>query len=340
MEQIAFIIGNTYLYWNTIIMVLAVLASVCVFLSLWLLKGKNPASILVVPLAAGLSVVLARMVYWYFRPEGNALRTLIPDLLVPGEMALSGVFAGCFLAALLIRAFRLTDNLPELLDCICLAGGAGIAVGRLASFFGVSDRGMMMPVSVGLPWASIISNPVTGVAENRLATFLLQAIVTGLITLVLLGLFLSKKNFRRDGDITLIFLQCYGAAQVILDSTRYDSLYFRSNGFVSVVQVLGALAVALAMITFAWRMVYAGGWKKWYPVLWVTQLACFGLAGYMEYHVQRHGNEAVFAYSVMGIALMVIVALTLISRSLAMRLETQRKEQLFRMTDAHGTSEI
>ena len=340
-EQIAFIIGNTYIYWNSIVIVLAAIVAVFSFLALWIPRGKQyAAAIVMVPLAAVLSVMLARLAYCYFRPEGSMQRMTVLDFLKPGEMALFGVFAGCLLAALLVRLIRLTDDLPALTDCLCLAGGAGIAVGRLASFFDVSNRGMVMSSYLGLPWACMVSNPVTGMTENRLATFFIQAIVTGLITVVLLVFYLTKKDRIRGGDAALLFLQCYGAAQVILDSTRYDSLHFRSNGFVSVVQVLGALAAALAAIVFAARMVYAGGWRKWYPVLWVPQLACFGLAGYMEYHVQRHGNEAVFAYSVMGIALMVIVVLTLISRSLAMRLEAQRKEQLFSMTDTHGTSGI
>ena len=341
MEQIAVIVGHTYVYWNSIITALASGAAVCIFLALWLDKGKKcMAGILLIPLAVGLSVVMSRLMYWYFRPESYAGLTEALDIRISGGLALSGAFAGCFLAAVMIRLIRLTDHLPELLDCLCLAGGAGIAVGRLASFFDISDRGMILPVEMGFPWACVISNPVTGMEEHRLAVFFLQAIVTGMITLVWLVFYLVKKNRLRDGDITLLFLQSYGAAQVILDSTRYDSLYFRSNGFISVVQVLGALAVALAVMVFAVRMVYAGGWKKWYPAIWAPQLAFFGLAGYMEYHVQRHGNEALLAYSVMAAALAAIVLLTLVSRGLAIRMENQRKQQLFCVEEDSGISGI
>ena len=330
MEQIAFIVDHTYVYWNSIITILASAVAICLFWSLWLGKGKKwMAGILLIPLAVALSVMLSRLIYWYFRPESYIGLSEVLDVRVSGGMALSGAFAGCFLAAVLIRIIRLTDSLPELLDCICLAGGAGIVVGRLAPFFDVSDRGMILSAQIGFPWGCIIHNPVNAVEEHRLATFMIQALITAVIVLIFLAVYLLKKDQFRDGDTTLLFLQCYGAAQVILDSTRYDSLYFRSNGFVSVVQVLAALAVALAVIVFAARMVYAGGWKKWYPVLWIPQLACFGLAGYMEYHVQRHGNEALFAYSIMGAALAAIILLTLVSRGLAIRMENQRKENLF-----------
>ena len=337
MEQIAFIVDHTYIYWNSIITALASATAVCVFWALLLARGKRfSAGFLMIPLAVGLSLVFSRLIYWYFRPENEMNLKALIKLGMTGEAALSGVFAGCFLAAVLIRLVRLTDSLPELLDCLCLAGGIGIALGRLGAFFDASARGMLMPAYMGMPWVSIITNPVTGAEEHRLATFFLQAIVTGAITLVFLIFYLIRRDRIRDGDISLLFLQCYGAAQVILDSTRYDSLYFRSNGFVSVVQVLGALAVTMGMIVFGARMAYAGGWKKWYPVLWMPQLACLGLAGYMEYHVQRCGNEALFAYGSMGAALAAVVVLTLVSRTLGIRMEKQRKQQMFGVPCAEG----
>jgi hypothetical protein len=56
----------------------------------------------------------------------------------------------------------------------------------------------------------------------------------------------------------------------------------------------------------------------------------------MEYHVQRYGHEALFAYSSMGAALAVVLLLTLVSRSLAIRMEKQRKQQMFGVVDAEG----
>ena len=337
MEEIAFIVGHTYVYWNSIIAAFASATAVCAFWALWLARGKKfAAGFLIVPLAVGLSLALSRLIYWYFRPENEMNLKALIKLGMTGEATLSGIFAGCFLAAVLIRLVRLTDSLPELLDCLCLAGGIGIAQGRLASFFDASARGVVMPAYMGMPWVCAVTNPVTGAEECRLATFLLQAMMTGVITLAFLVFYLVKRHKVRDGDVSLLFLQCYGAVQVVLDSTRYDSIYFRSNGFVSVVQVLGAVAVALAVIIFAARMVYAGGWKKWYPALWVPQLACLGLAGYMEYHVQRHGNEALFAYSVMTAALAVVIVLTFVSRTLAIRMEVQRRQQMFGVMEGNG----
>jgi len=45
-------------------------------------------------------------------------------------------------------------------------------------------------------------------------------------------------------------------------------------------------------------------------------LGLLGLAGYMEYFVQRNGHRALLAYSVMGACLLGVVILGLIIRAL------------------------
>ena len=135
----------------------------------------------------------------------------------------------------------------------------------------------------------------------------------------------------------MIFLLCYGASQVLLDSTRYDSLYFRSNGFVSIVQVLGALCIGLAAVVFSVRLVRSRGWKKWYLLLWTGLAGLIGLGGYMEYFVQRYSHKAVTGYSVMAVALACIVAVVLVIRSLAVAAE--RKQQLRSAWTQQGVSD-
>lgn len=333
MEKIAWIIGHTYIYWSDVVRVLAAAAAVCCFLALYTRKEKRTLSaVILVVLAAALSLFLSRLGHWYFRRSGYESMAAALDLRQPGGFVLMGAFGGCFLSAVLVRLVRLTQNLPELLDCVSLAGCGGIALGRLASFFNSSGRGMVLPE--GLPWAAAVVNPVSGAEEWRLTTFLLQSAAAGVIFLALLVFYLTGQ--RRKGDTALLFLLFYGASQVILDSTRYDSLYLRSNGFVSAVQVLGAAAMALAVIVFAVRLVRAGGWKRWHPVLWLLQAGCFALAGYMEYHVQRHGDQAVFAYSIMGAALAAILILTLMTCHLAVVEEKKHAQWLSQLQEAQN----
>ena len=89
------------------------------------------------------------------------------------------------------------------------------------------------------------------------------------------------------------------------------------------VQVLGALGLALAIILFSRRMVKAWGLRFWQFLLWLPITAGIGCGGFMEYYVQRRGNEAVFAYSVMTACLAVVIMLTLLVRSLAVREENR-----------------
>ena len=93
---------------------------------------------------------------------------------------------------------------------------------------------------------------------------------------------------------------------MVLDSTRYDSLAFRSNGFVSVVQVFSALAIGFTAVFFSVRLVKLQGMRPWYIGIWVLIAAMLATAGYMEYYVQRHASLAVLSYSVMSAALAVI----------------------------------
>lgn len=318
MDKIAFISGNTFLYWSSIVLTLAAATAVCFFLAFYLKKSGNVAAgFLAVPLAMVLSLVLARFFHWYSRADSyDSFLSAMTDY-TSGGYTLLGVFTGCFLAALLLRILFIHRNLPEMLDCMCLAGAAGIAVGRLGCFFNSSDRGQIVESVQSLPWVYPVTNAVSGATEYRLATFVIQAMVAAVLFAVLTVFFLTGKQRRRDGDTCLIFLLCYGVSQVVLDSTRYDSLFFRSNGFVSIVQVLGALAMALAIIVFSVRMVKARGWKKGYLALWLVIAALIGCAGFMEYYVQRHGDRAVFAYSVMSGCLAVVVVMTLIIRAMA-----------------------
>jgi len=331
MDKIAIIYGETFLYWSSIILTLAVAAAICVFLFLYLREKNNGISAaFLVPMAMAASLILSRIMHWY--SMANAYSGLKGALttFTGGGYALMGVFAGCALAACLLRLLRIVRNLPFAFDCMALAGGVGIAVGRLACFFTASDRGPVIESIRTLPIVYPVTNAVTDLVEWRFATFLIQAILTGLITLVLLVFYLSGQKGRnrklRDGDTACLWLCAYGASQVVLDSTRYDSLFMRSNGFISIVQILGAAALILTMIHFSVRMVKARGFKWWYIPLWLVYAAATGGAGFMEYWVQRHGDQALFSYSVMTGCLVILVVVTVILRLLAVTRE--RKQQM------------
>lgn len=321
MERIAFISGGTYIYWSSIILTLAVLTAIAAFAALYLRKSGNGLAIcLMIPMSMASSLALARLVHWYCRADSYASLSAAMSDHSWGGYALMGVFGACIGCACLLRLVRVVKNLPQMLDCMASAGGVGIAVGRLASFYNASDRGLLVSEKVGLPFAYPVTNAVSGVVENRLATFLLQAIVTAAIVTVLIVYMIhseSRKKPIKDGDICLLFLAAYGGSQIMFDSTRYDSLFMRSNGFISIVQILGCVALVVAIVWFSVRMVKNNGMRPHYISIWVVTLAMLGGAGYMEYHVQRHGDQAMFAYTVMSICIVVLVGMTVVIRRIA-----------------------
>lgn len=317
MEQIAFISGNSVFYWNSVVLALAAGAASCIFLAFYLPGGRPGAAAAAVPGALVLSLFFGRLLHWYFRPDSYpGFWSAITDY-TSGGYALMGCFVGCAAAAGLVRLLRLEPFAPAMLDAMSLGGCAGIAVGRLACFFSAADRGQLMPFTA-LPLAYPVNNVVTGAPEYRLATFVLQAMAAALIFAALAVFFLLGKK-RRTGDVTLLFLLLYGLTQAVLDSTRYDSLYLRSNGFVSAVQLLSAAALVGVSALFSARMVKGRGMRRRYVPLWIGMLALLGGAGYMEYFVQRHGDRALFSYAIMTACLGIFTALSLLTYHAAVK---------------------
>ena len=318
MEQIAFFLDGTAVYWQSIALTLAAITAICFFLSFYLGKTGNPAAAFgVLPLALALSLVFSRFFHWYCRSDSydGFLAAMKP--FSPGGYALMGCFLGCFLGAALVRLMRLSRSLPEMLDAMSLAGAAGIAVGRLASLFNSSDRGQVMDKLHFLPFSYPVANAVSGATEYRFAVFMFQGIFALVLFICLTAYYRRNKDKIRDGDMCLIFLLCYCASQAMLDSARYDSLFLRSNGFVSVVQVLCAVAVVGGIVVFSRRLVKNRGFQFWYVLLWLAAAAALGGAGFMEYYVQRHGSLALFCYSMMSLCLAAAVAVGLGIRRIA-----------------------
>ena len=321
MDRIAVIYGGYFIYWNSIMITMAACSAVLLFWGLYLHRAGDPIlpAVMIPPLLI-LSLVFARFLHWYSRFDSYSGFVSAMTDYSSGGYALLGVFAACLLSACVVRALKLCRNLPELLDCMCLSGGIGIAVGRLACFFNTADRGMAVS-STSLPWVYPVTNAASGLSEYRLAVFLFQAVFCAVLTITLLILWFRAQRRWPAGDAALIFLLCYSASQIVFDSMRYDSLYFRSNGFVSIVQVVCALTMLTVTVLFSVRMVRISRMQKWYFVIWTVIACLFGLAGYMEYYVQRHGDQALFAYSMMSLSLTGIIAAVLVIRMYALNMQ-------------------
>ena len=313
MNPIAFILQNTTIYWYSIILALAVLSGICIFMACCAYAGiRSHHAAITVLLSVVLSVILSRLVYWYCRPDSFSTWTQALTTPAASKMALAGAFIGCILTVLILH--KPFGDTAKLAECMSIGGCAAIGLGRLGNFFTTADRGQIVEEMISLPWSYPVLNATSGVAEYRLATFMFQAIIAGILFAVLAVLFFWPKARKSvpQGDICLLFLMVYCASQIILDSTRYDSLYLRSNGFVSMVQVVSAVVLAACIVWISVRAVKSRGLQKWMFLYWAGFAALFGLAGYMEYYVQRHGRLAFFSYDVMEHCLVIIAVLAIL----------------------------
>jgi len=307
MNPVAAILDSLVLYRYSLILALAGAAGICFFMAccsyvqIPSLRASAAALTAVV-----LSLPLSRLVYWYGRPDSFSSLSQALTASSTESYALAGVLAGCALSALAVGG---SGGRKKMLDCMSIAGCGAISLGRLGCFFTEIDRGQVMTQLTDLPWAYPVAN-ASGQLEYRFATFLFQAAAAAALGIFLAMIFVRKK--QRQGDVTILFVLFYSASQVILDSTRYDSLYLRSNGFVSMVQVFSAVALAIVVVILCVRSVKIHGLKRRMIPLWISFAALFGGAGYMEYYVQRHGREAAFAYSIMGTCLAGIAGLGLL----------------------------
>lgn len=332
MDRIAFITENALIYWSPIILAISGIAAACIYLAVYLGRGgRFTPAFMSIPVAAVLGILISRIFHWYCRTGSyESFQSAMSDF-TKGDFALVGMFIGCILTAALLRLIRVSKNLPQMLDAMSMGGCFGIACGRLASLFNDTSRGMLISDEVGFPFTYPLINPVSGVSENRLATFMIQSGVTALIFVGLL-LFMLIQGIRKrkikDGDIFLLFLSAYCICQVVCDSTRYDALVFRSNGFVSMVQIIGLIAIVFVITMLSIRLVRNAGFKLWYLAFWVAMGGLLGLAGYMEYFVQNNGVKAPFAYSVMSGALIAVYIIMLVVRYLGNRAAARKEEKV------------
>lgn len=321
MDKIAFITENALIYWSPIILAISGFAAALVYLAVYIGKGgKFTPGFVSIPVSAVLGILVGRLFHWYCRTGSyTSFESAFTDF-SRGDFALVGMFIGCMITAVLIRLIRISDNLPKMLDAMSIGGCIGISAGRLSSLFNDACRGMLISDEVGFPFTYPLVNPVSGVSENRLATFMIQSAVTALIAAgLLLYMFIQaiRKRKIKDGDIFLLFLAAYSISQIVCDSTRYDALVFRSNGFVSMVQIISAVALAFVITLYSVRLVKNAGFKFWHLAFWTAIAGLLGLAGYMEYFVQNNGVKAAFAYSMMSGALIGVFGIILIMRYLA-----------------------
>lgn len=306
-ENIAIYTGEFSVYWSSILICLAVIAWFFLSLAVYAPRGRASALWVFLPIGTVLSLLLSRLIHWYCHAENyGSLKAAFTDFSL-GSYCLPGVLLGVTLAVLLVRLLHLSDSAGRMFDALAPGAALGFALIRLSALFNNSCRGKIVitnPAYQRLPIAAAYKT-AAGVADYRFATFFVHFLLLLLLAGLLLCFYYKRgrrpmKSGPRCGHTALLFLLLYSATEIVLDSTRYDSSFLRSNGFVSLVQILSALSVLGVLVFYSVHSVRANGLHFYHFPLWLGFLASVGVAGYMEYLVQRHGDWYLKCYGAMS----------------------------------------
>ena len=236
-----------------------------------------------------------------------------------GGYCLPGAIVGVLLAVLLTRLLRMTDDVLALFDCIAPAAALGIAIGRLAGFFTNDDKGNYVFTNSrqqGLPLSVAVTDEVTGAVEWRFASFMWEAVAGMIIFAVLITMVIIrvlKDNKCPSGGLFMTFLCLFGATQAALESTRYDALHMRSNGFISMMQMFALIMLLVPPVFYTvadLKSRIGTKAKVSLAVFWVVILACLAGAGVAEYFIQRKGSYALQIYPAQMLLLLISCGMT------------------------------
>lgn len=320
MNPIAIYSGSIVIYWSSIIICLGLLAALCMSLALQSSCNERlSAMLLFVPLCVLLSVPLCRAVHWYAHIEQySGFMSAVTDY-SNGSYVLSAALLGAFIAAVMVKVLGLTSSAAKLLDAFAPGAALAVAFIRLSSLFNNSCRSKIIfqtPALQQLPMASGITTS-SGSVEYRLATFFLHFMLMLVICYVLLRFFgrhrrALKKHGRPEGDTARMFLLFYSASEVVMDSTRYDSSFLHSNGFVSIVQIAAGLCILGLLVYYSVHSIKANHMRFYHWLCWLGFLLSLGGIGASEYLVQRHGNWYMYCYPAMSLCCILMAAMVYI----------------------------
>lgn len=304
----AFIIYGIQLTWEGIIIALGCAAAVGAGAMLRRYQRKSLWEyFLCAILCIIMGVLGSRLMYWYCSP---ALYSSVLEALTVRDSGQSfgGAVLGIATAMLLLGIIRGFNRLPALFDCVCTAGMLAVFVGRTAGFLNSNDRGRMIFTTAffqRFPFATELS--IGGeLTEWRFAAFFFEAVCGALIFVVCVSFFAHTYEIpaaENEGAPALMVCSMFGASQAILESTRYDSLFFHFNGFVSVVQIICAILLVISIISAFRRYIAICERRGGAVASLVLSILLIGCAGGLEYLVQRYAAYYPLWYSLMALAL-------------------------------------
>ncbi len=237
-----------------------------------------------------------------------------------GGASLMGAFAGLMLSALLTsKVCRVSFG--TLADGVAMGLPWAILIERLAEHT-VADFG------VGRPIDAEFLQGLGAFTDGCHPVYLYEALFAGIVLNVVLFLLSNPRGkfaTRHPGDLMLVFMTLYGAAQVLFESLRDDSHMIVIH-FVRINQIGAIVLCAIALTVWTVRWARAGAKKAQVAVAWGIELAAIAMGVVQEFAVDSSLNK-LLDYSIMALCLAVVAAVGLTVRRFANRASTANAEE-------------
>lgn len=308
MDNILFSIGSIAVYKNAAVITLGVI--LCSILTLILYKrraGSAAPVIVLLPTAYILSVLLSRLLHWYFTGFAyTGFKEAFTNFSV-GSFALAGLILGTWLAAAIVRRLGLCDSTGLLLDCACPGICVLVALIRLSCFYTDTCIGNINIKSRLFQWSplAVAITDNAGNTDYRLRVYFIEAVLMLALAAVMLVLLkkLSKIPMRRPcnrhGNAAKLFLVLFACIEIVMDSLRNDSILMRFrflhklnpySSFISLAQVFALILLVWVFVYYLVCSARAHGFRKRHAGAIVLFLVCAVLMGGTgEFCIQRFG---------------------------------------------------
>jgi prolipoprotein diacylglyceryltransferase len=315
MDPTAVYIGSMKVSWAVFVILPAVFAWFFISFSLYCGKGKTLVIPVMFPLALVSSLVFARLLHWYshyemYESAEKAVYSLTDVQKIQGGFETLGILAGVVFAAFLAGRMKGSGGTLRILDAV--SPGTAFLTGLLflSDRFNENCRSSFTFSDTTLTCTPFFVTDPDNVTVRLAVYFCIFILMTLAGAFMLVFYTHTKKNEMikgsTAGNVFFIFLALYGAVFVICDSMRYDASYLRSNGFVSIIQIVSALFFIFDAVYFSIRAMKGTGFRGIYVFLWLLCAAGIGITVLAEYRSQRFGSMFVENYALMAASLFII----------------------------------
>ena len=269
-------------------------------------------------IALPLMLVMSRLLYavgsmnYYIYTVGDLSKMLN---FWDGGASVLGALLGLIIAAAITEKWQ---KLPSgtLLDAVGFGAPVGILVERLF------EQGTQLGLgqTIGTGWMA--EHPFFAMDDGYgyivHAVFRYEAVAAAVVFAVILAWMLIRRgSVTVNGDLLLVMLSLFGAAQVVLESFRNDGHMLL--GFVRLNQVT-AIVFPVAALAIWTARAHRGehGFDKRLLIHWLMAVAGIAVGIVMEFKVDSSDN-VLLVYGIMGASIALVVLAGLLTRRYAAR---------------------